>query len=463
MLGSGRLPTWICTVLAAMVLLTWFAAEGLCASDQLDKATVDALDKALAESRHYDVRTLDTLSESDREDLEKGKTVAILEEIPGSPVKIGRGIGVLPYPPVVVVQVLNDFEHYKDCMPFTKESTVDQSRSGGDVIYYYSEVKAPLVSKRYFGLKVVTEENPDGQPGTFYNSWTLDPNKESNLHLSNGSWKLVPYGPKGEKTLAFYTVITDPGGNIPDFIKNKSTEVAIPGVYEAITKRAAEGLKAGDYELPPPEDQVEKAIHAMITRTRNLDTGTVDALPEDEKKELLEGGLLLSMEDVKGTWLRMGQAVAIFDAPPDRVFRTVVDYGTYKDYIPYVAESTVDAKRSTDREVYLRQRLDFGLILLKDRFYTIKLTQHEDLDGKKGTYFVEWVLDPTREHNVVKNVGSWKLVPYGKDGKRTLVFYTLMADPGGFSPWFWKNLSVKKAATKVLKAIERRAEMEPAS
>jgi ribosome-associated toxin RatA of RatAB toxin-antitoxin module len=327
------------------------------------------------------------------------------------------------------------------------------------VVYFYSEIKAPMVSKRYFGLKVVTEENVDGQQGTYYNSWSLDPEKKSNLYLSSGSWKLVPYGPGGKKTLTFYTVITDPGGSIPDFLKNKSTEVAIPGVYEAITKRAAEGLKSGAYKLPPPEDQVEKAILGMIAKTRNLDASTLDSLPPDEKKELKEGDFLVSMEDVKGTWLNMGQAVAIFNAPPDRVFRTVVDYGAYKDYIPYVVESEVDDQRSKGKNVYLRQRLDFGLILLKDRYYTIQLTQNENLDGKKGTYFIQWVLDPTREHNVIKNVGSWKLVPYGDEGARTLVFYTLMGDPGGLSPWFWKNLSVKKAVKKVLRAIEKRAEI----
>jgi hypothetical protein len=137
----------------------------------------------------------------------------------------------------------------------------------------------------------------------------------------------------------------------------------------------------------------------------------------------------------------------------------VVDYGTYKAYIPYVAESAVDGQRSKGNVVYLQQRLDFGLILLKDRFYTIKLTQEETPDGKQGTYFIQWTLDPSKPHNVINNAGSWKLVPYGDNGSKTLVFYTVMADPGGFSPWFWKNLSVKKAVTKVLEAIERRAEI----
>ncbi len=459
MFSFSNLRVFALPAFTVLALLALFAAPGMAPAEELDRATMAALDKALSKSRDYGVKTLKTLSASDRRKVESGKIVAILQEIPGSPVKIGKGIGIVPYPPVVVVQVLNDFEHYKDCMPYTKESTVDKARSGGDVVYFYSEIKAPFVSKRYFGLKIVTEENVDGQPGTFYNSWTLDPEKKSNLYLSSGSWKLVPYGPNGQKTLTFYTVITDPGGSIPDFLKNKSTEVAIPGVYEAITKRAAKGLKSGAYELPPPESKVEKAIRGMIAKTRKLDGSYVDSLPEDEKKELLEGDALISMEDVKGTWLNMGQAVAIFNAPPDRVYRTVTDYGTYKDYIPYVAESEVDAKRSKGKVVYLHQRLDFGLILLKDRFYTIKLTQDETLDGKKGTYFVQWVLDPTREHNVVKNVGSWKLVPYGDDGSKTLVFYTLMGDPGGFSPWFWKNLSVKKAVNKVLRAIEKRAEM----
>jgi ribosome-associated toxin RatA of RatAB toxin-antitoxin module len=238
--------------------------------------------------------------------------------------------------------------------------------------------------------------------------------------------------------------------------------VAIPGVYEAIQKRAGEGLKSGTYEMPPPEGQVEKAIREMIAKTRNLDASYPNSLPESEKNDLLAGSVLVSMEDVTGTWLNMGQAVAIFDAPPDRVFRTVADYGTYRAYIPYVVESAVDGQRSKGNVVFLQQRLDFGLILLKDRFYTIQLTQEENPDGKQGTYFIQWTLDPSKPHNVIKNAGSWKLVPYGDHGSKTLVFYTVMADPGGFSPWFWKNLSVKKAVTKVLEAIERRAEIGPA-
>ena len=452
-------------VLVAVVVtasLTLLLAPGACAGDDPDRTTVAALDRALEESRGYDVPTLDTLGPSERSRVDGGRTVAILEEIPGSPVKIGRGIGIIPYPPVVVVQVLNDFEHYKQVMPYTRESIVDKERSGGDVIYFYSEIKAPLVAVRYFGLKIVTEEKVDGVPGTFFNSWTLDPEKESNLYLSSGSWKLVPYGPDGGRTLAFYTVITDPGGSIPDFVKNRSTEVAIPGVYEAIAKRAAEGLASGIYELPPPEDQVERAVRQLIAETRGWDASYVDSLPAGDGKRLLEGDFLVSMEDVQGTWLKMARGVSVFRAPPDRVYRTIADYNTYARYIPYVAESTVDAARSTQTEVYLYQRLDFGIILVKDRYYTIRLTHHADLHADEDAYFIEWVLDPSREHNVIKNAGSWKLVPLGPDGTRTLVFYTVMADPGGFSPWFWKNLSARKALVHVLQAIQMRAEMEPA-
>ena len=417
-----------------------------------------AIDKALADSRKYNVKSLDTLlDDAERAKVAKGKVVSFLKELPGSPVKLGVGIGVIDFPPAVVIQVLNDFEHYKGCMPYVKESRVDHTETRGDVIQYFLEIKAPLVASRRMTAKLFTEENVDGIPGTMYNSWSLVPGGDSNLPVNDGSWKLVPYGPDGQKTLAFYTVITDPGGSIPNWMKNKSTEIAMPGVYEAIAKRAAAGLKAGDYELPPPEDRVDKDLKDLIAATASLDAAYVENLPQGKKENLLKGNTLTKMKDVEGTWTKMAQAVAIFDAPPRQVYKTITDYGQYKDFISCVAESTVDPERSKGNVVFVSQRLDFGVIFVKNRFYTIKLTDQENLNGKKGTYFIQWVLDNSKKHNVIKNVGSWKLVPFGEGGSKTLVFYTVMADPGGFSPWFWKNLAAEKAVNKVIKQIGTRA------
>jgi len=179
------------------------------------QGAAETLEARIAESRTYGEATLAALGEADRTKIAAGRPVALLEDIPESPVKIGKGIGVIPYPPEVVWQVLNDYSNYKEFMPFTKESTVDLVRSGGDTVYFSSELSVPLLNDRYYSLKITSEENVEGQRRTYFISWTLDPERSSNLYLNSGSWKLVPYGPEGNRTLAFYTVITDPGGNIP--------------------------------------------------------------------------------------------------------------------------------------------------------------------------------------------------------------------------------------------------------
>jgi len=62
--------------------------------------------------------------------------------------------------------------------------------------------------------------------------------------------------------------------------------------------------------------------------------------------------------------------------------------------------------------------------------------------------------------NINRTCGSWKLLPYGDDGTRTLVFYTVLADPGGLSPWFWRNISAKKAVQNVFDALKERVKIE---
>ena len=419
---------------------------------------VDALQKRLTESRTFQEETLNSLHESDRNKLKAGNVVALLEDIPESPVKIGKGIGVLSYPPEVVWQVLNDYANYKHFMPFTKESTVDLSRSGGDVVYFYSELSFPLIDERRYSLKITSEENVEGQPRTFFTSWSLDPEKKSNLYLNSGSWKLVPYGPGGQKTLAFYTVITDPGGSIPNFLKNKSTEVAIPSVFEAITSRAREGLSAKLYRLPLSEDTIDRLLRKNVEDSRTLDRSVMEALSEEEKKALATGDVLVSLSDVEGTWVKIARAVALIEMKPAALWKTITAYDDYEEFVPYVTECTVDPVRSKGNVTFLTYHLHFLVFpYIKDRYFTVKLIEEVRPNGQPDTYFVHWWLDTTKPTNVNRNCGSWKLVPYGEDASKTLVFYTVLADPGGLSPWFWRNISAKKAVHNVIDAIKKRA------
>jgi len=253
-------------------------------------------------------------------------------------------------------------------------------------------------------------------------------------------------------------VITDPGGDIPNFIKDKSTKIGIPSVFEAITDRAREGLAAKLYRLPLPEDKVDLLLRARVEETRKLDAAALQALSPEDREQVLKGEILITMNDVEGTWVKMARAVMLVDLPSGRLWEVITAYGQYQDYIPYVEESRVDQGRSRGNVASLSYRLHFLVFpFIKDRYLTVNLTEEQDLGGAKGVDFLQWELDPARPANVNKNCGSWKLVPYGEKGEKTLVFYTLLADPGGLSPWFWKNLSAKSAVNKVLNAIVERA------
>lgn len=446
--GAGRLGAAVCAVFLA--LSHHVAARG--------QGAAETLEARIAESRTYGEATLAALGEADRTKIAAGRPVALLEDIPESPVKIGKGIGVIPYPPEVVWQVLNDYSNYKEFMPFTKESTVDLVRSGGDTVYFSSELSVPLLNDRYYSLKITSEENVEGQRRTYFISWTLDPERSSNLYLNSGSWKLVPYGPEGNRTLAFYTVITDPGGNIPNFLKDKSTAVAIPSVFEAISNRARDGLAARLYTAPLPEDALEALLQEKVEASRSFDLPSLETLSPQERKALEEGDVIVNLEELKGTWVKMAHAVALVDAPSPSVWKTISSYAQYKQFMPYVAESTVDASRSKGNVVYLSYRLHFVVYpYIKDRYCTIKVTDESGASQRAGTYFIHWSLAPSRPYNINRNCGSWKLVPYGQDGSKTLVSYTVLADPGGISPWFWRNISAKKAVYNVFEAIRKKA------
>ena len=445
-------------VILMLILCCLFPARVRCQDEKVPTEATVVLERELQQSRGLSEQTLSNLSKNDLQALKEGKIVAVLEDIPGSPVKIGKGMGIILYPPAVVMQVITDLNNYKEFMPFTKDSEVDLKRSGGDVIYFSSRLDVPLISDRFYTLKMIQEENVGGERGSFFFSWSLDREKESNLFLNSGSWKLVPYGPDAQKTLAFYTAITDPGGNIPDFIKDKSTKIGIPSVFEAITKRAKEGLATGLYRRPLPEDKLDLLMEEKVEQSRRLDVSTLQGLSSEDKEQLMNGEILISMNDVEGTWVKMASATVLVDVPSSRLWKVITAYGKYKEYVPFVAESRVDPGRSKGNVTYLTYRLHFLVWpFIKDRYLTVKITQDDKLGGGTGVGFVQWGLDPTEPTNVNRNCGSWKILPYGEKGEKTLVFYTILADPGGLSPWFWKNLSAKSAVKKVLKAIEQRA------
>ncbi len=153
-------------------------------------------------------------------------------------------------PPEAVFNVLVDFEHYREFMPYVKESEV-LSRTGDNEVVTYARIAPPFISERDYPLKVrLTRKAAAGdtrKDGTFKVEWTAlseaKPEVEGvvRIKLNEGSWVGEPLD-DGRHTRLTYTLLTDPGGLIPDFVFNLSNTVAIPELFDAVRKRSTEAV-----------------------------------------------------------------------------------------------------------------------------------------------------------------------------------------------------------------------------
>jgi len=168
-------------------------------------------------------------------------------------------VGVLNAKPAYCFDVVGDYEHFPDFMPYihyTKKvhsQTVDDKKTINYVFFYLSP---PMVSYRYYTIKLTDEREPDGKSGWFRSQWKLEKGKYRKTpddadikkhikrgwqkpietEINEGYWLFEPLE-NGNKTRVYYYVWTNPGGSIPLWIANKANTVALPDLWNALKKR----------------------------------------------------------------------------------------------------------------------------------------------------------------------------------------------------------------------------------
>lgn len=150
--------------------------------------------------------------------------------------------------PEIVFDVLSDFEQYPDFMPYVKESRV-LSREGNSGVITYARVAPPFVSERDYLLKVRMTRGTASNGGVFKIEWEAVPEAQPEVEgvvrikLNEGSWLVAPLD-GGTRTRLTYTLLTNPGGLIPDFVTNMSNTIAIPELFKAVGKRSVQTANA---------------------------------------------------------------------------------------------------------------------------------------------------------------------------------------------------------------------------
>ena len=161
-------------------------------------------------------------------DVEKGRRIVAIAEVDARP--------------EVVFNVVNDFDHYPEFMPYVIESRV-LSRNGDSEVVAYNRIAPPFVAERDYPLKFRMTRGSLANGGVFRSEWTASPEAEPEvegvvrIRLNDGSWVAEPIS-GGSRTRLTYTLLTNPGGMIPDFVANMSNTVAIPKLFKAVMKRS---------------------------------------------------------------------------------------------------------------------------------------------------------------------------------------------------------------------------------
>lgn len=116
-----------------------------------------------------------------------------------------------------------------------------------------------------------------------------------------------------------------------------------------------------------------------------------------------------------------GIGVGLIEAPPERVFRALMDLDHWDEFMPFVEES--DARPQPGGSVLSSQRLGLPT-MIGERHLQIRVT------GQPGRK-VEWSYVPG-SGNVKSQRGSWTLEAVS--GGRTRATLRLLTDPGGSAP-----------------------------
>lgn len=183
-------------------------------------------DKALQEEK---------LTPADLHELEAGETIVRSRAVP--PGKDGAHVmaaALVKATPEQIIEVVLDCPSKPKGIPHlvTCSNTYARAASDADVVVYEQ------TEKLRFGFGFISKDvsytlNAFHKP-PYVRGWTL---KKGDIKATEGYYRVIPY--KDGRQILLYSVYTDPGSVVPDFVQETLTKSDLPKNVEAY-KQAAE-------------------------------------------------------------------------------------------------------------------------------------------------------------------------------------------------------------------------------
>ena len=168
---------------------------------------------------------------------------------------------------------------------------------------------------------------------------------------------------------------------------------------------------------------------------------------EDEWKRLEKGEILVTEASIRGldnkTRLR-GKAVALVDAPPSEIWKTIMDHNHFAEFMPSLEECKIEENIGKSRLVFYHVKIRW-----------IDIRYHLRLHYDQEQWHVDYYLDKAFPHDIADTQGTWDLEPL-YNGKRTKVTYSVYIDSGRFVPGFIERALAKRQLPEVVGNVRNR-------
>ena len=196
------------------------------------------------------------------------------------------------------------------------------------------------------------------------------------------------------------------------------------------------------------------------------------SLTKKNEQKLIYGKIISSVEQLPDSKTHKCQTMGIVYYPIEKIWEALGKYNHYNDFMPRTtvaflinpdAISKFENLEITDWEqfekdienykidhfgtnpFYFYKRLNIPWPY-RDRHYILKMERNDK------EYFIHWI---EIIGNSKENRGSWKLVPFKGNNRKTLAIYTLFIDPGIRISSKISKLGTKIALPGTIKALRK--------
>ena len=164
-------------------------------------------------------------TEEQEELLRQGEVLFSVDAGDRSGLPLFRAAAVIDCPRPEVWRVINDYNRLKEIIPGIVESRIE--RVEDNAVYFYEEDDVPILKNTRLLLRCV-HDDPN-----FRKTMSL---VEGSVRSLEASWALEPFD--RDRTLAVYTLRTDPGFYVPLWLQKTAAKKTVRGFFRGVRKAA---------------------------------------------------------------------------------------------------------------------------------------------------------------------------------------------------------------------------------